>query len=79
MKTCNLCYERIDEKKERYVHVEDWENKKMQKEIWCHLNCFVRGMNKDLNEMERNAKQLLNKATQMLDKLVPSEEVYLIR
>ena len=75
---CDMCKKEIDEKKERYVHVEDWEKKKKTKELWMHLACFNKSMNRELTELEKAAKAMLGKATRVYnnlpDELKGSEE-----
>jgi hypothetical protein len=64
---CNLCKKEIITKKERYVHVEDWNKEIIIKDIWCHLSCFNKAMNRDLTETEKKAKEMLDKASRVLD------------
>jgi len=59
---CNLCKKEIDVTEERYVHVEDWNKQKMTKEMWAHLNCFNRAMNRELTQLEKQAQAMLKKA-----------------
>jgi len=59
---CNLCQREINTKKERYVHIEDWEKNKLIKDVWCHNQCFNKAMNKNLTELEKQAKVMLNRA-----------------
>ena len=77
MKTCSLCRKEINEK-ERYTHVEDWENKKMTKEVWCHLTCFIKSMNREINELELKAKRMLNQAEGIFNRIAPANEEYII-
>ena len=59
---CHFCKKEINTKKERYVHVEDWEKERFIEEIWGHLNCFKKAMNKDLTALEKQAQGMLKKA-----------------
>ena len=84
MKTCSLCKEKINEK-EKYVHIEDWENKKMTKEVWCHFKCFVKSMNREKTRLEMKSEMALDKALGMLNQagsvfnqIAPSKEEYII-
>lgn len=61
-KICRACAGRIDEKKDRYTHVEDWDKKELKGDSWWHLNCFKKSMNRDLSQLEKTAKIMLNKA-----------------
>lgn len=79
MKVCNLCLKGIDTKKERYTHIEDWIEGKMIKDVWCHLTCFTKAMNKDLTHLERQAQEMLQRALPILDRFAPQEEVYEIK
>jgi hypothetical protein len=61
-KICRRCNGRIDEKKERYTHVEDWVKGKIVGESWWHLDCFKKAMNRELTQLEKTAAMMLNKA-----------------
>lgn len=82
---CNLCKNEIDTKKERYVHVEDFDRGKFVKDLWAHLPCFNRAMNKDLTELEKQAKVMLSQAGRVFEsdsfkELFPKkEEEYIIK
>jgi len=81
MKICHFCKEAINEKKERYVSVEDWEREEMKNKIWAHLNCFNRAMNRDLTALEKQASVMLNQAgrvleSDMFNEMFPKKEVY---
>jgi hypothetical protein len=72
---CKLCQNEIDEKG-KYVHVEDWFNKKIIKEIYCHIVCFNKAMNRDLTELEKMAKEMITKAQPLLNQIgssIPKE------
>lgn len=75
---CDLCKELIEIEKERYIHVEDWKRERKIKEIWCHLKCFHNAMNKDLNKIGKDAKELLYKLKPMLEKIIIPKEVSVI-
>ena len=75
MKICNLCKKEIDTKKEKYVHVEDWNKEEKQREIWCHLKCFNKAMNRELNELESQAKSLLNNAGKIFGPSITSRYI----
>lgn len=86
MKKCGLCHKGINTRKERYVHVEDWERENLVKDIWCHLVCFNQGMNRELTDMEKQAKEALEKIKPVLNEIMNSRnagennrEVYEIR
>ncbi len=64
---CDLCQREINTESEKYVHVEDWEWMKIIKEMWCHSKCFSKAMNKDLTELEKQAKLMLGKAGQIFN------------
>ena len=61
-KICKACAGRIDEKKDRYVHVEDWSKKEITGESWWHFECFKKAMNRELTQLEKTAAMMLNKA-----------------
>ena len=67
MKPCHFCKKEINTKKEKYVHVEDWERAILKKEIWAHLNCFNKAMNRDLTALEKQAQAMLKKAGNILN------------
>ena len=80
---CHFCKEEINVKKEKYVHVEDWEKKKIISEIWCHLKCFRKAMNRDLTILEKQAKTMLQKAGNILNseqfkEAFPQQEEFVI-
>lgn len=59
---CHFCKGDINTKKERYVHIEDWNKEEKTSEIWAHLLCFKKAMNKDLTALEKQAQGMLKKA-----------------
>lgn len=59
---CNGCHGKINTKKERYVHVEDWTKDNITADSWWHLKCFKKAMNRDLTELEKKASKMLKKA-----------------
>jgi len=63
MRICHFCKEEINTKKERYVHVEDWNKERLVEEIWAHLKCFKKAMNRDLTTLEKQAQSMLKKAS----------------
>ena len=65
----------IEIKTERYVHVEDWKANELLKNIWCHQNCFNKAMNRDLTQLEKQAQSMLSRAGNMLNQIMPQEEV----
>ena len=73
---CRFCNKEIKTKKEKYVHVEDWNKEKMIKDLWSHLVCFNKAMNRDLTELEKMAQVMLKKAQPILAGLNPSQEEY---
>jgi len=83
---CDLCKGEINTKKERYVHIEDYNKEKIEKEMWYHIKCFKKGMNRELTELEKNAKNMLNTAGKVFNKVVKdnpelnlNEEEYIIQ
>lgn len=76
---CNLCKKKISVKKERYVHVEDYDKEKFIKDIWAHLSCFNKAMNRELTDLEKRAKMMLDKAMPILDMLPKQPEVYEVK
>jgi len=79
-KICKKCAGRIVEKKERYVHIEDWDSGKMLGDSWWHLDCFKKAMNRDLTILEKQAAMMLGKAGALYNNL-PDEfkqEQYII-
>jgi len=73
---CDLCHALIRTDKEKYVHVEDWKEEKMIKEMWCHVMCFNKAMNRELQEVEKQAKDMLARCGGIMDKFYgkPQEE-----
>ena len=67
--TCGLCKNPIDTKKEKYVHVEDYDKEKKTNEIWCHYACFKKSMNRDLKELEKKARDMLDMAGGIFENL----------
>ena len=61
-KICRKCAGRIDEKRERYTHVEDWYKGKLVGDSWWHVECFAKAMNRDLTEVEKTAAMMLKQA-----------------
>ena len=79
-KICRRCAGRIDEKRERYTHVEDWNKGKMEGDSWWHVECFKKAMNRDLTALEKHASMMLGKAGTLYQNL-PDEfkqEKYII-
>lgn len=76
---CDLCQKEINTKEERYTHVEDWEKEKRIKEMWVHVVCFRKAMNRNLTELERQAKEMLSRAGSVFNKIAPLEEEYSIK
>lgn len=74
---CDLCHEKIDEKRD-YVHVETWTNKRITKEIWAHQVCFNKAMNRELTDLEKQAKAMLERADGMLNMLPQPTKEYQI-
>lgn len=78
-KICHFCQESIKTKSDKYVQVCDWEKEERKNEIWSHLFCFKKAMNRDLKEAERIAIETLYKANDMLNKIAPTMETYEIK
>jgi len=83
-KICRACGKKIIEKKERYVHNEDWAFGKFEVDSWWHLNCFKRAMNRELTALEKQAQTMLYKAGKIFNTLpagmIPkTDEVYEIK
>ena len=77
---CDLCKKQIEVKKEKYVHVEDWENEKLIKDFWVHFKCFNKAMNRDLTNLEKQSKHILDTALPILNNFLPQQkEVYEIK
>ena len=78
---CDLCKKEIDTKKEKYVHVEDFDKEEIVKELWAHRICFNKAMNRELNELEAQAKRLLNVSEKVYSKLLGDggKEEYVLR
>ena len=68
-KICKKCAGRIDRKKERYVHLEDWHCMDMDNDSWWHLDCFKKSMNRDLTLLEKQAAMMLGKASKIFNNL----------
>lgn len=81
MKNCKLCRLRINTKKEKYVHVEDWIGDKIEEDMWCHRICFKKAMNKNLTELEKKAGMMLNVAGNIFNKIDPNsfKEEYVVK
>lgn len=77
---CNLCKERINEKEDRYVHLEEFNCETIERNTWMHLKCFNKGMNRDLTKLERTAAAMLKKAGNIFNNLPQefTEEKYTI-
>ena len=69
MKICKGCKKEINEKFERYTHIEDWAYENMETDSWWHLNCFGKAMNRELTTLEKQAALMLNKAGRVFDNL----------
>ena len=74
-KICNLCGMKIETKKERYTHVEDYDKEKIVGEIWCHIVCFKKSMNRNLTELEKKAGNMLQVAGKIFNKIAPELEI----
>ena len=77
---CNLCKKEIIVEEDKYVHVEDYEKEEKKKELWCHYNCFKKAMNKDLNELQAQAQEILSRASNIFNseqfkEIFPQEKV----
>ena len=74
---CRGCKEEIITKKERYVHVEDYNCEVKETENYWHLKCFAKAMNRDLTEMEKQTFSLLKNAQGLfarVNKAFPKQE-----
>ena len=71
---CELCKNDINERTDKYTHVEDWECEKKLKDIWCHYECFKKAMNKDLKAMQETAKKIIIKAGGILNNMLPRQK-----
>ena len=74
-KICSLCGGEIETKKERYTHVEDYDKGKFIGEIWCHIICFKKSMNREMTELERKAENMLQVAGKIFNKIAPELEM----
>jgi len=83
MKICKKCNQEIDTKKERYTHIEDWNCEKMEGDSWWHLKCFGEAMNRELTQLEKQAKFMLGKAGTIFNNLpkemLEKKEEYILR
>jgi len=75
---CYLCHKEIKTKEEKYTHVEDWEKEKKLKDFWCHVACFNKAMNRDLTELETQAKVMLAKAGNIFNRIAPQMEKFTV-
>lgn len=66
---CRGCQSEIIEKKEKYVHIEDWECNKLKIDSWWHLKCFNKAMNRELTALEKKAGFMLDMAGRIFNKL----------
>lgn len=69
MKICYGCKKEINEKFEKYTHVEDWGYGNIEGESWWHSNCFGKAMNRELTELEKQAITMMQKAGNIYDNL----------
>ena len=69
MKICRACNKEINEKIERYTHVEDWNCEKVVGDSWWHIDCFKKAMNKELTTLGKQAKMMLDKVGTMYQNL----------
>ena len=76
---CFLCRMKINPNRDRYVHIQDFDRGKQESDKWCHLQCFNKGMNRELTEMEKKAQALLNQAQGVFDKLGGVQPVYEVK
>jgi len=78
---CKACTKEIKTKKERYVHIEDFNCEQLTNQSWWHLKCFTKAMNRDLTILEKQAAAMLNKASVIFNKLpdeLKADEEYII-
>ncbi|MAG61794.1 hypothetical protein CMI43_03195 [Candidatus Pacearchaeota archaeon] len=59
---CNLCKVSIKVESGEYVHIEDYKKEKVVSDMWCHLKCFKKAMNRELTALEKQAKEMLGRA-----------------
>lgn len=81
MKVCRVCNCEIIEKREKYVHIEDYDCGEMKGDSWWHLNCFKKAMNREPTKLEKQAGFLLNKIGNIYQNLpeeLKPKEVYTI-
>jgi len=80
---CKACNKEIETKKERYVRVEDWRCEKKEVEGWWHLKCYNKSMNRDLTSLEKQAAEMLKKASAIYSnlpqELTKPKEDYIIK
>ena len=79
LKICKLCKNPINENEDRYVHVEDFDKGKFQAEMWAHLPCFNKSMNRELTDLEKQAKVMLNRASKLMSWLPQPTEQFEIK
>ena len=78
-KICLRCKLPIDEKKDRYVHLEDFFVGEKINESWLHIECFKKSMNRDLKELELQAKTILDRTGNMFDRLGLTKKEIIIK
>ena len=76
---CNLCKKEINTKRERYTHVEDWNMERKVNDFWCHVACFQKAMNRDLTELESQAKKMLSQAGSIFNRIAQQTEEFQIK
>ena len=71
---CDLCKKEMDFHKGKISSVEDYDNGISVGKIWCHRECFKKGMNRDLTDLEKQAKGILDQAPKILGMLGIKEQ-----
>ena len=73
---CKLCKANIIVEEEKYIHLEDWDRKDIVSEIWCHLKCYNTAIFTGQRSLEKQAKQLLDQMTPIVNELTGHKTVY---
>ena len=80
---CRACKKEINMKRDKYIHLEQYDKGNLVDNNWWHLICFNKSMNRELTTLEKQAQEMLKKAS-LLYKNLPGElfdkkEEYIIK
>ena len=73
---CNLCKANIIIDEERYIHLEDWNKKDIVSEIWSHLRCYNTAIFHGQRNLEKQAKQLIDKMIPIVNQLTNENKIF---